>query len=356
MIPAFTYEANPAHVVFGDGTVEQVSTEAARLFASKVLVLTTPQQAEQGEAVRKILGDAGVGLFARAAMHTPVDVTEAAMKEVERLGVDCVLAIGGGSTTGLAKAIAYRTDLPQIAIPTTYAGSEMTPILGQTDGGRKTTIRDPKVLPESVIYDVDLTLGLPPGLSVTSGMNAMAHAVEALYAQNGNPVLRVFAEMGIRHLASSLPTIARSPDDRDTRREALFGAWLCALCLGSSSIALHHKLCHVLGGSFNLPHAETHTIILPHAVAYNAPAVPDAMAAMTRALGSDDPAGALYDLAKDMDAPVALADVGMEAADVDKATEILLENYFWNPQPLVAARIRDLLADAVAGRRPSRAG
>ena len=198
------------------------------------------------------------------------------------------MAIGGGSTTGLGKAIALRTDLPQIVLPTSYAGSEMTPVVGQTSGGIKTTQSSPKILPEIVIYDVDLTMTMPPKLSATSGINAIAHAVEALYARDRNPVISLMAQEGIRTLAQALPKICAQPDDRAARTDALYGAWLSGICLGAVGMALHHKLCHTLGGSFNLPHAETHTVILPHALAYNAPAAPDAMARIATALGVRD--------------------------------------------------------------------
>jgi alcohol dehydrogenase class IV len=182
--------------------------------------------------------------------------------------------VGGGSTTGLGKAIALATGLDQIVVPTTYAGSEMTPILGQTERGVKTTQRSPAILPEVVIYDVDLTLTLPPALTATSGLNAIAHAVEALYAQDRNPIVSLMAEEGIAALARSLPVLVDAASDLAARSDALYGAWLCGACLGAVGMALHHKLCHTLGGSFDLPHAETHAVVLPHAVAYNSAAAP----------------------------------------------------------------------------------
>ncbi len=193
----------------------------------------------------------------------------------------------------MGKAIALRTDLPQIVVPTTYAGSEMTPILGQTTAGRKTTLRSLAVLPEVVLYDVDLTLSLPPALSATSGLNAIAHAVEGLWAHDGNPIISLMAEEGIRALAAALPRIVDDPTDVAARSDAQYGAWLCATVLAGAGMALHHKLCHTLGGSFNLPHAETHAVILPHATHYNSAAAPEAMQRLCRALGvRDNPAGA----------------------------------------------------------------
>src|SRR4051812_27661678 len=267
-------------------------------------------------------------------MHTPVAVTERAVQIVRERAVDAVVSFGGGSTTGLGKAIALRTDLPQIVLPTTYAGSEMTPILGETKDGVKTTQRSPKVLPEVVIYDVDLTLGLPPAIAATSGMNAMAHAVEALYAQDRNPIISLIAEQGLAALARALPKIANEPQDRTARADALYGAWLCGTCLGAVGMALHHKLCHVLGGTFDLPHAETHTIVLPHAVAYNAPVVPDAMERIARALGTADAAQSLYELAGRLGAKRALRDIGMPADGVEQAVQTAMATPYWNPRPL----------------------
>src|SRR5580698_424094 len=257
----FVYNAHPARIVFGFGTLAQVVDEV-RGIGRRAIVLSTPQQIDQ----------------ARHLAATPGDLTARALKTVEELGADCTVALGGGSTTALGKAIALRTDLPQIVIPTTYAGSEMTPILGETENGAKKTIRNAKVLPEVVIYDVDLTMSLPASLSASSGMNAIAHSVEALYAQDANPIISLMACEGIAALAKALPAIVAQPDDRDARWQALYGAWLSGVCLGAVGMGLHHKLCHTLGGAFDLPHAETHTIVLPHALAYNSRAIQPAMA------------------------------------------------------------------------------
>ena len=201
-------------------------------------------------------------------MHVPLEIAEDARRMARELGADCCVTVGGGSTTGLGKAIALTSPMPILAVPTTYAGSEMTPIYGITEGGAKKTGRDLRVLPKAVIYDPELTLSLPPALSASSGMNAIAHSVEALYAQDANPVISLMAEEGIRALAKALPSMSQNPQGFEREIEALYGAWLCGVALGSAGMALHHKLCHVLGGSFNLPHAETHSIVLPHAMRY----------------------------------------------------------------------------------------
>ncbi len=349
----FTYTGLPARVVFGHGTINQIKHELDALSVERALVLSTPPQADQSQGILEELGPKGVGLFTEATMHTPVDVTERAMAQVEALGIDGIVSFGGGSTIGLGKAIALRTDLPQLVIPTTYAGSEMTSIIGQTEDGLKTTQKTMKVLPETVIYDVDFTLTLPPVMSITSGLNAIAHAVEALYAENANPVLSLMAEEGIGALVRALPTITKSPDDPDARSEALYGAWLCAVCLGSSGVALHHKLCHVLGGSFDLPHAETHTVVLPHALAYNAPEVPETMDRLRRAMNTETPAAALFDIAKSGGAPTSLDELGMPHEGLAQAVEITLNNPYFNPRPLEANTLLNLLENAFSGYRPT---
>jgi maleylacetate reductase len=349
----FVYEALPTRVVFGSGTISQLRPEAERLGVRRVLVLSTPGRGEaQAHEIAALLGDLSVGVHAGAVVHTPVDATETALQVVRELAADAVVAVGGGSTTGLGKAIALRTDVPQIVLPTTYAGSEMTPILGETKGGVKTTRRTPKVLPEVVIYDVDLTLGLPPAIAAKSGMNAMAHAVEALYARDRNPVTSLMAEEGIRSLARALPGIVDDPQDRAARADALYGAWLCGACLGAVGMALHHKLCHVLGGAFDLPHAETHTIILPHAVAYNASAAPDVMERIARALGTADAAQGLFNLAGRLGAQQALRDIGMPADGIGQTVKAAMAAPYWNPRPIEEDGLRALLARAWNGDPP----
>lgn len=344
----FTYQANPGRVVFGSGTLAQLRDELDRLALRRVLVLTTPAQAADGRALAARLGERTAGVFAGATMHTPVAVTEAALAVLTETKADGLVALGGGSTIGLGKALAARTDLPQLVVPTTYAGSEMTPILGETEHGAKRTRSDPRILPEVVVYDVDLTLGLPVAMSVTSGLNAIAHAVEALYARDRNPIVSLMAVEAIAKLVAALPRIVADPANRDARTDALYGAWLCGTCLGSVGMALHHKLCHALGGSFDLPHAETHSVVLPHALAYNAPAIPAAIDRLRAVLG-DDPAAGLQTFARRLGAPTSLAALGMAADGIDRAADLALANSYWNPRPLTRDGVRALIARAWAG-------
>lgn len=348
----FIYNGLPARVIFGAGTRARVGEEVGRLACSRALVLSTPEQADAAHALAATLGDRSAGVFTKATMHTPVHVSEQAVAAARKTKADCTVALGGGSTTGLGKAIALRTDLPQIVIPTTYAGSEMTPIIGETESGTKTTQRTLKVLPEVVIYDVELTLTLPPKLSATSGINAVAHAVEALYAQDRNPIVSLMAEECVRALGRSLPIIIDKPRDHDARSDALYGAWLGGACLGLVGMALHHKLCHVLGGSFDLPHAETHTVVLPHALAYNAEAAPEAARRVAGALGVDDPARGLFDLSGRLGAPRSLRELGMAQDGIDRAADLAVQNPYWNPRPIERGAIRDLIARAWAGGPP----
>jgi alcohol dehydrogenase class IV len=348
----FMYTAHPARVIFGSGTIETLPAEIERLDLKRLIVLTTPRQRSKAHDLLERIGPRGVIAFTEATMHTPVDVTEQATKVVARNDIDGIVSIGGGSTIGLSKAIALRTDLPQIAIPTTYAGSEMTPILGETREGVKTTVSNPKVLPETVIYDVQLTLDLPVATSVTSGFNAIAHAVEALYARDGNPVINMLAKKGITSLVEALPAIHRSPSDEDARAIALYGAWLCGICLASVGMALHHKLCHVLGGTFSLPHAETHTAVLPHAIRYNGPEMGNALTCLQQVLRSGDPASAIFDLAAQLGATMALRDLGMPLDGISRATDLALKNPYWNPRSLERSAVESLIESVWEGKRP----
>lgn len=344
--------SSDVRVVFGAGTRTKIAAELRRINLSKALILATPQQGDAALEIAEHLGELAAGVFCKAAMHTPVEVTKAAMIHVAETGADCVVAIGGGSTTGLGKAIAYRTELPQIVIPTTYAGSECTPILGQTENGVKTTLSDPKVLPEVILYDSELVKTLPISMTVTSALNAMAHAAEALYATDRTPETTAMAIDGLKAFVDGLPKVLHDPSDLAAREATQRGAWACGTVLGQVGMALHHKLCHTLGGSFDLPHAETHAIILPHAIAYNARAVAKELQPICDLLGGDNAGTALHGFAKSMNAPTALRDLGVTEADLDLAADLATTKPYPNPQPVTRDDIRALLQAAWAGDTP----
>ncbi len=351
----FVYVSHPGRVVFGAGVLDQLGAEVQALGATRALVLCTPEQRATAEDVAARLGGRSAGVFAEAVMHVPVETAHAAREVARAVGADCCIAVGGGSTTGLGKAIALTSSLPIIAVPTTFAGSEMTAIWGLTEGGVKKTGRDPRVLPRTVLYDPTLLVSLPAAIAGPSGMNAIAHCVEALYAVDANPIISMIAEEGIRALAASLPRVVSAPDDVAARGDALYGAWLAGTALNGVAMAIHHKLCHTLGGTFNLSHADTHTVVLPYATAYNRDAAPEAMLRIRRALGAfdtGDAAGGLLALAKAVGARTTLQAIGMPRDGLDRAADLAVQNPYFNPRPIERAAIRDLLERAWTGAAP----
>jgi maleylacetate reductase len=357
MIGPFTYQALPMRVVFGAGALAKLPDEVEALGLTRVLVLCSPEQEETGQMVAAALGDRAAGVLPEARMHVPIEVARRARQVAADLGADGCVAVGGGSAIGLGKAIALEHDLPVIAVPTTYAGSEMTPVWGLTEAGEKRTGRDVRVLPRSVLYDPDMTLTLPPQMSASSGMNAIAHAVEGLYAPDATPIVSLMAEEGVRALAGALPGVVADGTNRDARAEAQYGAWLCGAVLAATTMSLHHKLCHTLGGTLDLPHAQTHTVVLPHALAYNQPAAPAAVAALSRALGgTDDPARGLWELAGRLGAPRSLAELGMKEDDIPRIAQLAVVNPYANPRPVTRDGVESLLRAAWAGDAPTALG
>jgi maleylacetate reductase len=351
----FVYSPLPARVVFGAGSLNQLKYELQQLGVQRALIICTPEQVDFAERAAGLLDGQYAGTYPKAVMHVPIEVARAAREYARSISADGIVAIGGGSTIGLGKAIALESNMPILAIPTTYAGSEMTSIYGITAEGEKKTGRDMRVLPRTVIYDPCLTTSLPRQMSATSGLNAIAHCVEALYAENGNPITFLMAEEGVRSFAAGLPRVLANPSDIDARSQCLYGAWLAGSVLGATSVALHHKLCHTLGGMLDLPHAETHTVVLPHAVAYNAPAVPGVMAKLAAALGAEDAAQGLFDLAARLGAPTSLAALGVREADLDRVSAAALQAPYPNPRVLTHEGVRGLLQNAYLGRRPDAA-
>ncbi|MCZ6502536.1 MAG: maleylacetate reductase [Gammaproteobacteria bacterium] len=350
---SFDYQALPWNIVFGVGSLQRLPEELAKLGYRRAMVLTTPRRGEQGQKIVELLAEHAVSLFDRAVMHVPVATVEQAIAEMDRTGADCSVSLGGGSTTGLGKALALKKQLPNIVIPTTYAGSEMTNIWGMTEHGRKLTGRDNAVVPKLTIYDPELTLGLPPRIAGPSGLNAMAQAAVNVTAAKINPMVSMMALEAVRLLSRSLPKIINNPQDLEARSEALFGASLAGASLGTGVTSLHHRLCHTFGGSFNTPHAETHTILLPHSIAYNALATSEGTRQLASAMGVKDAAVGLFELAKAVGAPTSLKEIGFREEDLDRAAAIATEKPLNNPEPVTEASIRRLLEDAYMGFEPS---
>lgn len=350
---AFTYDALPGRVIFGVDALAKVADEVSALGAERAMLISGPHDRDVAMRLGRSLGPRLAGTFADVRPHIPTDLAAAARDAAEELDADLVITLGGGSTTGLGKAIALERGTPILAVPTTYAGSEMTPIWGLTDANRKQTGRDPRVLPKVVVYDPVLTLSLPPRLSAASGMNAMAHCVEASYVDSTSPVVTAMALEGIGTLARALPMVLDAPEDLEIRSDLLYAAYLAGSSLAAAGSGLHHKICHVLGGAYDLPHAETHALILPHAVAFDAPAMPEQMARIAEALGVDDAAAGLFDLDVELGLPIRLIDIGMREADLDEAATLIAQDVRDNPRPVDVPSLRRLLGDAASGRRPT---
>ncbi|PWR12652.1 alcohol dehydrogenase [Micromonospora acroterricola] len=346
------YQTAPARVVFGPRSTDQVHDEVGRLGRSRVLLITTPAMREAAARVEAQFPPGAIVRFDDAQMHTPVKITEQALVVLNAHDSDVLVAIGGGSAIGLAKALAVRTGLDQVVLPTTYSGSEVTPVLGETADGVKTTRSAPEIRPETVIYDVDLTLSMPVGLTVTSAVNALAHAAEALYSAQANAVTDALAVRAISAIGHALPVVVQDPQNRDARSELLEAAWLAGTCLGTVGMGLHHKLCHVLGGTFDLPHAATHTVVLPHALAYNAPAAPGVMRRIAEALGVPDAPSGLHDLISSLGGPTSLATLGLAEGDLARAAALAAASSYPSPRPVTEKGMRALLTDAWHGRQP----
>jgi len=356
-VTSFSYDALPGRVVFGAGSARRVlRDEVDALGGTRVLLVCTQQEEPLARELAAPLGDRVVAAFTGVRPHVPVEVAEAARSLAAEHRADLVLSVGGGSTTGTAKAVALSSGLPVLAVPTTYAGSEVTPVWGMTEGNRKTTGTDRRVLPRTVVYDAELTLTLPVPLAAASGLNAMAHCVEAFWAPGANPVTSALAAQGIAALGRGLPAVAADPADVTAREEVLLGAWLGGASFAVAGSGLHHKTCHVLGGAYDLPHAETHAIVLPHVLAWNAPAVPEAVARIGSALGTDDPVAGLAGLADRLGIPAGLRDVGLAEGSLDEATDLVLAAVpAGNPRPLDRDDVAVLLHAAWSGR-PGTAG
>jgi maleylacetate reductase len=354
--PAAVFGDNAVRVIFGRGSLAQVPSEA-RTLGSRVMIISGRHEADAAAAVSAGLGDDLVARIPDVVQHVPVDVAVRAVDSARVAEVGLVISIGGGSATGLAKVVARDTGLPILAVPTTYAGSEMTPIWGQTDHGEKTTGRDPRVLPRLVVYDPVLTISMPADLTAASGMNALAHALESLYAPDATTRSSEVAEEAIRALADGLPKVVARPDDLDARTAALRGAWLAGWALGSTTMGLQHKLAHVLAGKYQLPHAGVHSALLPQVAAFNAAAVPVPFARAARAMGlggPDEVGAAMFELATQLRAPTSLAELGLDDDAIPGVAKIIGASPVPNPRDYTEEQLVVLLEQAYLGTKPQR--
>lgn len=348
----FVHDTLPQRVCFGSGeAAAHLTAQAAELGATRIMLIAAKPETQLADT---ITGDLPVALrHDDVVMHVPVEVAERAREAAAASGIDALVSVGGGSTTGLAKAVAMTTGLPIIAVPTTYAGSEATPVWGLTEGAKKTTGIDVMVLPRVIVYDATLTMSLPVDMSVASGLNALAHCVDSLWGPNADPINAAFAAEGIRSLSEGLPRVVADPMDLGGREHALYAAYLSAAAFASAGSGLHHKICHVLGGKYNLPHAQTHATVLPYVLAFNAPAAPDAERRIAAAFGSASAIDGLVALKQELNAPHALADYGFTEDSIAEAAEAILPSVpASNPRPVTVEDLQTLLRAAQAGTDP----
>lgn len=348
----FVHDTLPQRVCFGSGEAAvHLAAQAAELGATRIMLIAAKPETQLADTIAGVLP---VALrHDDVVMHVPVEVAERAREAAVANRIDALVSVGGGSTTGLAKAVAMTTGLPIIAVPTTYAGSEATPVWGLTEGAKKTTGVDVMVLPRVIVYDATLTMSLPVDMSVASGLNALAHCVDSLWGPNADPINAAFAAEGIRSLSEGLPRVVADPMDLGGREHALYAAYLSAAAFASAGSGLHHKICHVLGGKYNLPHAQTHATVLPYVLAFNAPAAPDAERRIAAAFGSASAIDGLVELKQELNAPHALADYGFTEDSIAEAAAAILPSVpASNPRPVTAADLERLLRAAQAGTDP----
>lgn len=345
----FRLTGSTTEIVLGAGASGLAEQELSRVGASRAVILSTSRRRSLGERIAAEVGDRAVAVLAIAEEHVPIELARVARRETALHRADALVPVGGGSTMGLAKAIVLEQALSIVAIPTTYSGSEMTPVWGLTEGGIKRVGRDERVSAASVLYDPVLSQHLPPSVAVPSAFNALAHAVEALYAPSVDDEVLGWAEEAVRELARSLPALSSGSDDLAARERALHGACLAGACLRRAAMGLHHQLCHVLGGSFGLPHAETHAALLPFVARLNLEASPSARERLSRALGAPDPAQALLELARSSGVKLGLERLGLAPAALDSVVELAMAAPYPNPRAVTAAELRKLLEEALRG-------
>ena len=355
-VQRFIHVGMPCRVFHGAGCVDVLPDEVRGLDANRVMLCCTKSRVSDVSAIVSALGDRLVGICDAARIFVPVEAVEAGRAMAADLDADCLVSYGGGTAVGLAKAIALELDIPIIGIVTTYSGSETTALQGIIGrDGVRTNHRSMRMLAKTLIYDPELTLALPLDISVASGFNSISHAVSSFLGKDANPVSNMYSENGIQRMSAALVKLASDPLDIDARSEAMHGAWLCGMTLMSSGTTIHHKIAHVLGGGFDLPHGPTHAVVLPHSTSYNRNAAPEAMRGIARAFGDEDMDAplALFELLSKSGALSGLKDLGLSESVLDEAADRIMIDRYFNLRDYDRTAIRTLLQDAWEGHPPS---
>lgn len=351
MTITFDHTTLGQRVLFGTGKAADHTADAiAGLGAERVLLVADRFAINLAD---EIVGKAPiVARIHDIVQHVPVENGRAAVDLAGSEAIDAVVAIGGGSATGLAKFVARDTGVPIIAVPSTFAGSEATNVWGQTEGRRKTTGVDDRVVPKVIVYDASLSRSLPGRLAVSSGLNAVAHAIDGLWAPRADPINVALATEGVRALVPGLRALHAEPDDLEGRETALYGAYLAAVAFASAGSGMHHKICHVLGGAYNLSHAEMHATVLPYVAAYNAPEAPEAMERIARIFDVETTRAphALADFRDELGITGGLAALGLHEPDIPEAARLATESIPpSNPRHASVEDIENIIRAAWAG-------
>ncbi len=350
-VPSFVHEGVPTRIVFGLGSRHGLADELDRLGLSQVLLIASGSSRDAANELAGILDHRLTWRVDGVRQHVPAELAAEVTQDATRVGADGVVTLGGGSAVGLGKAVAV-SGLPLVALPTTYSGSEMTAFWGVTTAGHKEVRRNSQVLPKTVLYDPELTFGLPPLVTAASGMNALAHCLEALWAAGASPISAPWALDGARALCEAVPAAVAEPWDPKVRSRALVGACQAGLALATAGTGLHHKLCHVLGGRYDMPHAETHAALLPHVVGFNEPVLGALAARMAIAVGSGRASTGVHDLAVRMGLTMELSELGMPESGIAEVAAEVAASPPANPRPLDEAALRSLLRSAWEGDSP----
>ncbi len=351
---SFVYRTHRQEIIFAPGALAQIGEAITHSGWTRLVLYASPsmQKAAHIEKIRTALGNRLVAVYGEVRPHVQDQQVQEAVELAVQCEADAVIGLGGGSPIGMAKAVASRLgEIQVIAIPTTYAGSEMTPVFGIThtdeDPPRKVTVNDPRIVPSLVVYDPQLTLDLPPELTASTGINALAHCIEALYSKTRNPLSTAAAKEAVGHIQKALLRCYQDGTDVEARSEMLLGSHLAGVSLATVSMGLHHGLCHVLGGSANVPHGLANAILLPHAIRFNADAAAtellpaaDVMGAPETYRQQKDRIDALADLISSligrMNLPQHLRDVGVNENDLPELARIAFQNKTIqnNPRPV----------------------